>query len=127
MRYAVIKNGVVVNVIEAPNGYTLPGHTLVASATAGPGDTHTNGTFTPPTPPVVYYDISKADIWRRVTDGEAIALQTALAATSVRLQGIFAGATMLNTGDPDYATLRAGIVAALGEPRAAVVLAPSRP
>lgn len=49
MRTAVISNGVVVNVIEASEGFTLPGMTLIASATASIGDIYVNGTFTRPT------------------------------------------------------------------------------
>lgn len=50
MRTAVISNGVVINVIEASDGFTLPGMTLIASATAGIGDTYANGTFARPAP-----------------------------------------------------------------------------
>lgn len=45
-RTAVIQGGIVVNVIEAGDGFTLPGCTLVVSDTAGPGDNYANGTFT---------------------------------------------------------------------------------
>ena len=39
MRYAVIENNVVVNVIDAPDGWTISGKTLVASDTANKRDT----------------------------------------------------------------------------------------
>lgn len=71
------------------------------------------------------YNISKADIYRRCTDAEAEALLAALMAAPIRLQGIFSGATMINTGDDYFPALRAGIVAALGETRADEVLVPS--
>lgn len=81
----------------------------------------------PPPDPVIptTYNISKADIYRRCTDEEVEALHAALSAAPIRLQGIFSGATMINTGDDYYPALRAGIVAALGETRADEVLAPS--
>ena len=47
-RMAVIKDGVVINIIEAEPGFEMAGHTLVESATAGPGDTYSNGVFTKP-------------------------------------------------------------------------------
>lgn len=77
-----------------------------------------------PDPPTTY-NISKADIYRRCTDEEAEALHAALLAAPIRLQGIFSGATMINTGDDYFPALRVGIVAALGETRADEVLAPS--
>lgn len=47
-RMAVIKDGVVVNVIEAKSGFELPGVTLVESATAGLGDLYSDGSITRP-------------------------------------------------------------------------------
>lgn len=49
MRYAVINNGDVVNVIEADDGFVLDGYTLVPSDIAGPGWTY-DGEFHPPAP-----------------------------------------------------------------------------
>lgn len=50
MRYAVIEGTAVVNVIEAEEGFTLDGFTLVQTDTAGPGWTFHPGieTFSPP-------------------------------------------------------------------------------
>lgn len=79
----------------------------------------------PQEPHPTTYNTSKADIYRRCTDEEAEALHAALLSAPIRLQGIFSGATMINTGDDYYPALRAGIVAALGETRADEVLAPS--
>lgn len=45
-RTAVIQDGIVVNVIEAGDGFQMPGCTLVVSDTAGPGNHYANGTFT---------------------------------------------------------------------------------
>lgn len=76
----------------------------------------------PPAAPAVIY---KADIFRRATEDEAEAMTAALSQASARLQGIFAGAQMLSTDDPDFPMIRAGIIAAVGETRADQLLAPS--
>lgn len=70
--------------------------------------------------------IAKADVWRRLNDEEAEAVDAALQAAPLRLRRIFEAAQYLDTTDADYPALRAGIVAALGESRADEVLtAPS--
>lgn len=53
MRYAVIDDTKVVNVIEAGPEFTLPGFLLVPTETAGPGWTYdpVSGEFSPPPPP----------------------------------------------------------------------------
>jgi hypothetical protein len=51
MRHAQIENGVVVNVILVNDPADLPGFVLVASETAGIGDTYADGVFTAPPPP----------------------------------------------------------------------------
>lgn len=91
------------------------------------GHRYENGQWieVPQEPHPTTYNTSKADIYRRCTDEEAEALHAALLSAPIRLQGIFSGATMINTGDDYYPALRAGIVAALGETRADEVLAPS--
>jgi len=49
MRYAVINSAnTVVNVIDAPEGWTVADHTLVASDTASKGDTWDGSVFTTP-------------------------------------------------------------------------------
>lgn len=54
MRYALIEGGQVVNVIEAPEGFTPASGQAVSSQTAGIGDTYAAGVFTPQAPtPVV--------------------------------------------------------------------------
>ena len=53
MRYAVIKDGLVENVIEAPEDFSLAGFTLVASETAGIGWSYAGGVFVPPSPPPI--------------------------------------------------------------------------
>lgn len=69
--------------------------------------------------------LPKAELWRRCTDEEAEALADALSQAPLRLQMIFQAAQYLDTTDADYPALRAGVVAALGEERAGVVLAPT--
>lgn len=66
----------------------------------------------------------KATIWCRLSDEEAELLDAALLAAPLRLRRIFDAAQYLDTNDQDYPTLRAGVVAALGEERADAVLAP---
>lgn len=48
MRYAVIADGLVANVIVADAGFSLPGKTLVEAGNAGPGWTWDGETFSPP-------------------------------------------------------------------------------
>ena len=57
MRYAVINNGNVVNVIEAPEGFVLDGYALVPSDIAGPSWTY-DGEFHPPAPEPVPVPLS---------------------------------------------------------------------
>lgn len=52
-RMAVIQNGIVVNIIEANDGFSVPGCSLVPSDTAGMGDSYANGTFARPATSVV--------------------------------------------------------------------------
>ena len=53
MRYALVKNGVVEDVIEADGTMQVPADTTaIATAEAGPGWTYTNGVFSPPVPPL---------------------------------------------------------------------------
>ena len=49
-RFALIKNGIVENVIEAALEHKQAGYTVVQSEVAGPGDSYSNGTFTPRVP-----------------------------------------------------------------------------
>jgi hypothetical protein len=67
----------------------------------------------------------KSDIWRRCTDEEAELLEAALNAAPVRLRRLFDDSTILESNWPEYETLRAGIVGAVGEERAAELLAAS--
>lgn len=58
-KYAIIKNGVVVNVIEYTEQPTTPppgfeaGHVAIQADAVSPGWNYANGTFTDPNPPVV--------------------------------------------------------------------------
>jgi len=59
MKYAIVKNGVVVNVIEYESQPTTPpagfeeGHVAVQADNVSIGWTYANGTFTNPNPPEV--------------------------------------------------------------------------
>ena len=59
MKYAIIKNGVVVNVIEYEEQPSTPppgfadGHTAIQADRVNIGWTYANGTFTDPNPPEV--------------------------------------------------------------------------
>jgi hypothetical protein len=59
MRYAIVKNGVVVNVIEyeaqpstPPPGFET-GHVAIQADRVSPGWNYANGQFTDPNPPVI--------------------------------------------------------------------------
>jgi len=59
MKYAIVKNGVVVNVIEYESQPSTPpagfseGHEAIQSDVVSPNWHYANGTFTNPNPPVV--------------------------------------------------------------------------
>jgi hypothetical protein len=59
MKYAIVKDGVVVNVIEYESQPSTPppgfetGHVAIQADAVSPGWTYANGTFTDPNPPVV--------------------------------------------------------------------------
>ena len=59
MRYAIVKDGVVVNVIEYESQPSTPppgfedGHVAIQADVVSPGWTYANGQFTDPNPPVV--------------------------------------------------------------------------
>lgn len=67
----------------------------------------------------------KGDLWRRCSEAEADILDAALDQSPSRLRRLFDDAQYLDPSDPDYPTIRAAVVTALGEARAAEVLAPS--
>lgn len=68
----------------------------------------------------------KADIWRRCTDAQAVALDALLKGQTVRQQRIFNDATQINHADPLFADLHAGIAAAFDAETADALLAPSQ-
>ncbi|MCV9940906.1 hypothetical protein OIU35_31535 [Boseaceae bacterium BT-24-1] len=76
-------------------------------------------------PPPTLTRVSKADLWRRLTDEEAEMVDAKLAASPLRLRRIFQAAQFIDTTDPDYDALRAGVIAVVGKDRAAVVLEPT--
>lgn len=75
-------------------------------------------------PPEDRHILSKATLWRRVTDAEAEAMDAALNSAPLRLRRLFEAAQYIDDRDADYPALRSGIVAALGADRAAEVLLP---
>lgn len=79
----------------------------------------------PPVPSPTMRVIWPADIWRRVTDAEAAALDVALEQAPPRLRRLFDKVSYLTPADPDYELIRSAVVSATGEARAAVILAPS--
>jgi hypothetical protein len=131
MRVALIRDGLVENVIEAPDGWEAPSDlVMVPTDTAGPGWSYDAGVFVPPvesvTPePVLPSMTYKADIWRRASDAEAETIVAVLGQQTVRKQRLFNDATVLSHADPEFAELRAGFIAAFGEARASELLAPS--
>lgn len=58
MRYAVISNGVVENVINADQNFVIDGKTLVQSDTANIGFSYANGVFTDPNSPTLQEQIN---------------------------------------------------------------------
>ena len=83
MRYALIQNGVVTNVIEADPDHLpeLPGVELVPSKTAGIGWTYADGTFKAPEPetPITQTSarITRLAFRNRFTQAEKVALELA--------------------------------------------------
>lgn len=67
----------------------------------------------------------KADVWRRATDEEAEIIDATLAAAPVRLRRLWADSREFDTLADDFALIRAPMVKAFGDDRAAVLLAPS--
>ncbi len=126
MRSALIEGGKVTNVILG----SLPGY-IDVDDTVGIGWSYANGKFTPPVvpdpepQPPAAYRISKADMWRRMSDDEADILKAVLSETSVRMQEIYNGAPYISSDDELFPTLYAGIQGALSTARADAILAPS--
>jgi hypothetical protein len=82
-----------------------------------------NDTFTdPPGPPVT---TQKADIWRRCTDNEADTLSNLLAALPARKRNLYNDCNYLDHADPFFTELATAVGQAIGQERAAIVLAAS--
>ncbi len=143
----IAENGMIVNVILVDDAATItksgkciewdgdgidaaPGATFMAVEGAQIGWLLKNGVLVatpepeaPPAPPLVR--LPKAELWRRVTNEEAEAIDNAFAAAALRLRRIFEAVQHLDTREADYPALQAVIVTALGKKRAGEVLAPS--
>lgn len=77
----------------------------------------------PPPPPLPPRRIAKADIWRRVTDAEAVSLDALLNAQPVRLRRMWEDAQYLSTDDELYPQVEAALVGLFGASRTAELLA----
>jgi hypothetical protein len=121
-------DGTYVAIVNGGNYHVIPGEPLWEAAVAQAAELGDALLFEPepeplPLPPTTR--LAKADLWRRLTDAEAVTLDAALLAAPVRLRRIYEAASYLDATDPDFPELRAGIIAALGETRADEVLAPT--
>lgn len=111
-RKAVIEGGVVENVIEAGDDFTLPGKTLVTSDTAQIGDTYANGTFTPPTPPPVPIPQSVTPLQARKAINAAglrSSIEAAVAASGQDAQDAWEYATVIERNNSIIASMAAGL------------------
>jgi hypothetical protein len=79
-------------------------------------------TFTDPPRKVL---TMKGDIWRRCTDSEADTLSNLLAALPARKRNLYNDCNYLDHSDPFYSELSAAVGQAIGQDRAAIVLAAS--
>jgi len=82
IRYAVISDGTVVNVIIGPEDFELDGFTLVASDAAGIGQLYSDGVFSdgPPAPEPVPSTISDRQFFHALWREGHITFEEALAA-----------------------------------------------
>ncbi|WP_424138153.1 hypothetical protein [Roseomonas chloroacetimidivorans] len=137
-RFGLPADGIVSRVLEIADGLDLA---LVAGGSADgwveiepkvqAGWLYDGSTFSAPPAPEAppseaIVRTLKSDIWRRCTDEEAEALEAALNAAPVRLRRLFDDSTILESNWPEYEALRSGIVQAVGEERAAELLAASQ-
>ncbi len=129
-RVAVVKDGVVVNVIEAGPDFRLPGFTLVASDVAGVGWLYDGKAFKAPTPapppsvetpPITY----KADVWRRATEAQAAVIDTELQKLDVRRRRMWDDSMYLDHSDELVAFFRTMLTQTFGATEANRILAPS--
>jgi hypothetical protein len=121
-------DGTFVAIVDGHDYHVIPDEPLWEAAVAQAAEMGDALLFEPepePQPTPSATRLAKADLWRRLTDAEAVTLDAALLAAPVRLRRIYEAASYLDTTDPDFPELRAGIVAALGETRADEVLAPT--
>jgi len=110
-RMAAIKDGVVVNVIEAEPGFELPGLTLVESNTAGPGDTYAGGVFTrrPVVVPVPEEVTALQARLALATVGKLAAIEAAVASADAATQVWFDRAPVWRRDSPMIASLASAV------------------
>lgn len=82
-----------------------------------------------PVPPPPVKDpngpVSKADIWRRMTDAEAVMADQALASAPAKERRMYDAAQVIVRDDPYWPILLAGMTQIFGQVRALEILAPS--
>ena len=69
MRYVVIENSIVINAIDAPDGFAPDGMVVAASDTAQKGDSWDGSTFTPAAPALITSAQVDAERDRRIEAG----------------------------------------------------------
>ncbi len=131
MRYLLIKNGVVVNAIEAAANdieHLIGYDDIIANAnTAGPGWLYQNGIFTPPDPitqPIL--SLSQLSFLRKFTAEERIAIRSSIDPIIIDFLHLLNLAQDINLSDPDTI---AGVnylesVELLDSGRATIILTP---
>ena len=108
MRYAVIDNGLVVNVIEAEPGFRLAGVALVPSDVAGPGWAYDGADFAPPVIPPAEPPGEVHMAWLRAALAEADklgAVDAAVASQGAVKQALWDYATWVSRTDPDVVAI----------------------
>ena len=102
MKYAIVKNGVVVNTAISTSPITE--EWIACSDTVGPGDTYSGGVFSkPPTPETPREPISKIEYLRRFTQDERVGIRLAAASNHIvnDYVELLNATTTLHLDDPD--------------------------
>lgn len=126
MRSAIIENGIVVNVIvgaiigsiECPDdvgiGYVFEGGAFTAPPPDEPGEE-----------PEAVVIVFAVDLWSRMTNAEAEAVEAAMIAQPARIQNIFRAANSYRSDHELWPLLVSMATGLFGAPRAAEILAAS--
>ena len=132
MRFAVIINGVVDHVLDAPSGFSLAGQTLVACAdSVSRGDLYDGSAFTTPIPTVVTKTLFYPyDFLNLFTSTEmASILSSSDLTVKIAIAKMLSIVTYVDLNDPTTKTLTDYLVSVnlLTADRAAAVLAGTPP